>query len=201
MLASSTLDRRLTSKDLRRLYVRRAKGVRSAHQQIDRAERSRSQAAALREDERCVQRKEQFAAEERARAAREAEIGAAQKEERAREDAKVQGQLARHCMHSLMKSSVEGDWKVVREWLLKGASASCREAEFGYSPLHFAASCGHDAVVELLIQHQAPLEAQSFFGHTPLAYVVLAASLVPVCPLTFVCCPFPVSMSAAVWQC
>lgn len=168
-MQGSTLDRRHTSKDLKRLYNRRYRTVEAMHASIEEGSRVREMQDALRDDEAFMRLKDKFSREEHTRSLREQELEAAQEEERQREDARVQLALARHRMQALMKASVEGDWKVVRHWLQEGASTTCKEAEFGYTPLHFAASQGHDAIVEVLMQHDAPMEAKTFFGHTPLA--------------------------------
>ncbi|XP_028931774.1 transient receptor potential cation channel subfamily V member 6-like isoform X3 [Ornithorhynchus anatinus] len=55
-------------------------------------------------------------------------------------------------------------------WFIPGKESKCY---FGEYPLSFAACVGHEAILRLLMEHNAPLEAQDSLGNTVLHVLVL----------------------------
>lgn len=64
----------------------------------------------------------------------------------------------------LMMASLHGHLDIARKLIAKDADV----AKPGWSPLHYAATNGHIAVMELLLEHHAFIDAESPNGTTPL---------------------------------
>ena len=79
------------------------------------------------------------------------------------------------CTPSLHKAAREGDADRVRKLLDAGADVDVRNANKGrlqYTPLHWAAFCGHLEIAEILISRGADLDAEDPTYSTPLYLAV-----------------------------
>eukprot|EP00455_Lapot_gusevi_P000497 TRINITY_DN10229_c0_g1_i3.p1 TRINITY_DN10229_c0_g1~~TRINITY_DN10229_c0_g1_i3.p1 ORF type:complete len:166 (+),score=10.84 TRINITY_DN10229_c0_g1_i3:78-575(+) len=84
---------------------------------------------------------------------------------------------------SLWSACDLGDLHSVRDFLLHKGTNPNRSDEYGYTPLHNAASSGHLEICELLLQHGAsvnaaecgatPLHRAAFRGHTQVCALLL----------------------------
>ncbi|CAB3658527.1 ankyrin repeat domain-containing protein [Trinickia soli] len=66
--------------------------------------------------------------------------------------------------NALMLAALNGDLELVKALVDKGAEVNKK----GWAPLHYAASNGHDDIVQLLLDHSAYIDAGSPNGTTPL---------------------------------
>jgi len=64
----------------------------------------------------------------------------------------------------LMMASLKGHLDLARKLIERGADIN----KTGWAPLHYAATNGHLAVMELLLEHHAYIDAESPNGSTPL---------------------------------
>ena len=64
----------------------------------------------------------------------------------------------------LMLAALEGQTEIVRQLIARDADVN----KPGWAPLHYAATHGHLAIMELLLEHHAFIDAQSPNGTTPL---------------------------------
>ncbi|HSH90821.1 MAG TPA: ankyrin repeat domain-containing protein [Ramlibacter sp.] len=64
----------------------------------------------------------------------------------------------------LMMASLKGQLEVAKKLIERGADVN----KTGWTPLHYAATNGHLAVIELLLEHHAYIDAESPNGTTPL---------------------------------
>ncbi|WHZ11666.1 MAG: ankrin repeat domain-containing protein [Burkholderiaceae bacterium] len=64
----------------------------------------------------------------------------------------------------LMMAALKGELAMVQQLIAKGADIN----KPGWTPLHYAATGGHDAIVSLLLDHSAYIDAESPNGTTPL---------------------------------
>lgn len=64
----------------------------------------------------------------------------------------------------LMMAALKGELAMVQELIAKGADIN----KPGWTPLHYAATGGHDDIVSLLLEHSAYIDAASPNGTTPL---------------------------------
>jgi len=69
-----------------------------------------------------------------------------------------------HGETALMMAALRGELTVARRLLQKGAHAYKPD----WAPLHYAATSGHVAIIDLLLEHHAFIDAQSPNGSTPL---------------------------------
>ncbi len=65
---------------------------------------------------------------------------------------------------ALMLAALKGQFELAEKMISKGADVN----KTGWTPLHYAASGGHVAVVRLLLEHHAYIDAISPNGTTPL---------------------------------
>jgi hypothetical protein len=68
-----------------------------------------------------------------------------------------------HDENALMLAALNGDVELAQLLIAKGAEVNKK----GWAPLHYAATNGHDDVVQLLIEHSAYIDAASPNGTTP----------------------------------
>jgi len=68
-------------------------------------------------------------------------------------------------MTALTKSIVKGHWNIVKIFLSKGTYVGVEEC--GYSPLHVAAFCGHQNIVEELILSGSNPDSKDKDGNSP----------------------------------
>lgn len=66
--------------------------------------------------------------------------------------------------NAMMLAALQGDAGLVRKLIDKGAEVN----KHGWAPLHYAASNGHDDIVQLLVDNSAYVDAASPNGTTPL---------------------------------
>lgn len=66
----------------------------------------------------------------------------------------------------------QGRLSTLNKLLAHGASAAVREPHFGRSMLHLAAIRGFRDIAEVLVSHQAGIDAADIFGKTPLFYAL-----------------------------
>ena len=64
----------------------------------------------------------------------------------------------------LMLAALKGEFDLVEKMVKKGADVN----KTGWTPLHYAASNGHVAVIKLLLENYAYIDAESPNGSTPL---------------------------------
>ena len=64
----------------------------------------------------------------------------------------------------LMMAALKGHTEVVRKLIARDADVN----KTGWTPLHYAATSGHLAIIELLLEHHAYIDAESPNGTTPL---------------------------------
>jgi uncharacterized protein len=64
----------------------------------------------------------------------------------------------------LMMAALKGQTEFVRRLIVRGAHVN----KPGWAPLHYAATGGHLAIMDLLLEHHAFIDAQSPNGTTPL---------------------------------
>jgi len=64
----------------------------------------------------------------------------------------------------LMMAALKGHLELARKLIARGADVN----KTGWAPLHYAATNGHLAIMELLLEHHAYIDAESPNGTTPL---------------------------------
>jgi len=72
---------------------------------------------------------------------------------------------------SLLQAAADGNIAQVKSLLSKGAEINARD-ERGLTPLHHAASRGHNDIVDLLISKGADTNSKDKWGYTPLYYAI-----------------------------
>ena len=70
-------------------------------------------------------------------------------------------------------AAMRGDAAAVGKLLDSGVGANPRQAEFGGTPLQYAAAAGHVKVVERLLKHEAEVDAVDANGRTPLIWAAM----------------------------
>ncbi|RKP44233.1 ankyrin repeat domain-containing protein [Pararobbsia silviterrae] len=78
--------------------------------------------------------------------------------------------------NALMMAAINQDMPMVQTLLAKDAEVNKK----GWSPLHYAASGGDDAIVKLLLDHSAYIDAGSPNGSTPLMMAAAAGHITTV---------------------
>ncbi len=73
---------------------------------------------------------------------------------------------------ALMMASLKGHTEFVRQLIARGAHVN----KPGWAPLHYAATGGHLAIMDLLLEHHAFIDAQSPNGTTPLMMAAMYGS-------------------------
>ena len=74
---------------------------------------------------------------------------------------------------SLLAAVKSRDTRMVEKLVRQGVPVNIREAEYGYTPLSWAAECGSASMARLLIAAGADLEARDFLDQTPLWTAVI----------------------------
>lgn len=75
--------------------------------------------------------------------------------------------------NSIFEAVVNGEVEKVRELVAANPSLVSMKANYGQqTPLHAAAEMGHGAVAEVLLNHNADVEAKAYFNWTPLLNAV-----------------------------
>ena len=64
----------------------------------------------------------------------------------------------------LMMAALKGHLDLARKLIVRGADVN----KTGWTPLHYAATGGHVAIIDLLLEHHAYIDAESPNGTTPL---------------------------------
>jgi len=75
------------------------------------------------------------------------------------------GNVGYACLHG---ASISGYAEIVEFALKSNASPNIVSKDSGFTPLHFAAQEGHKEIVQLLIDHQADVNAKDAYGNSPL---------------------------------
>ena len=68
----------------------------------------------------------------------------------------------------LLEAAARGDAEAVKRCIEQGADPDARDAQSGWTALHFAAAGSHGGVVRALVERYADREAQTPNGNTPL---------------------------------
>lgn len=84
---------------------------------------------------------------------------------------KSEPEKANEFSKSLLQAAAEGDIAQIKSLLSKGVEINTRD-ERGLTPLHHAASSGHNDIVELLIAKGAETNSKDKWGYTPLYYAI-----------------------------
>jgi ankyrin repeat protein len=73
----------------------------------------------------------------------------------------------------LHSAAMQGDARMAKQLLRQGADVNIRQAEFQGTPLQYAAAVEHLPVIEVLLAHNADVDARDTQGRTPLIWAAL----------------------------
>jgi ankyrin repeat protein len=73
----------------------------------------------------------------------------------------------------IWEASRQGDVEAVKQFIVAGEDVNEKDAEFGVTPLHYAAYYGEREVTELLIAKGADLNAKDEDAETPLDNAIM----------------------------